>query len=60
MENSLRELLKTFERDLTVESKVMDLLSRYSGSVSGNARPDAVVVDQRFHASPSKAAKGNS
>ncbi|KAL3566425.1 hypothetical protein D5086_031840 [Populus alba] len=31
MENSLRKLLKIFEGDPTVGSKVMDLLSRYSG-----------------------------
>ena len=35
MENSLRKLLKKFERDPTVKSKVMDLFSRYSGRVGG-------------------------
>ena len=37
MENNLRKLMKTFERDPTVGSKVMDLLSWYSGRVRGIA-----------------------
>ncbi|KAL3566426.1 hypothetical protein D5086_031841 [Populus alba] len=44
MENSLQKLIKTFESDITVGSKVMDLLSRYSGRVSGIARLDVFVV----------------
>jgi hypothetical protein len=34
-ENSLRKLLKTFGRDPTIGSKVMDLFSRYGGRVGG-------------------------
>ena len=37
IENSLRKLLKTFERDPTVESIVMDLLTRFSSVVDGMA-----------------------
>ena len=37
MENNLRKLMKTFERDPTVGSIVMDLLRRYYGSVGGMA-----------------------
>ena len=45
MENSLEKLLKKYERDPTVESNVMDLLSRYSGRVGGIHGPDIVVVE---------------
>ena len=44
MENRLLKLLKNFERDPAVGSKVMDLLSRYSGRVGGIAQPDVIVV----------------
>ena len=37
MENRRQKRLKTFERYPTVGSKVMDLLSQYSGHVGGNA-----------------------
>ena len=50
MENSLRKLLQKFERDPTVGSNIMDLLSRYLGRVGGIARPEVVVVELRFHA----------
>jgi hypothetical protein len=45
MENSLRKLLKKFERDPTVGSKVMDLFNRYSGGVGGTTRTDIVSVE---------------
>ena len=35
IENSLRKLVKTFERDPTVGSIVMDLLTRFSSVVGG-------------------------
>ena len=44
MENTLRELLTKFERDLTVESNVIELLSRYSSRVGVIARTDVVVM----------------
>jgi hypothetical protein len=37
-ENSLRKLLEKFGRDPTVGSKVIDLLSRYSGRLDGTPR----------------------
>jgi hypothetical protein len=37
-ENSLRKLLKKFGRDPTVGSKVIDLLSRYSGRLVGTPK----------------------
>ena len=37
MENSLRKLVKQFERDPTVGSIVMDILTRYSSGVGGMA-----------------------
>ena len=43
-ENNPRKLPKIFERDPTVGSKVMDLLSRYSRRVGGMARIDVVGV----------------
>ena len=45
MQNSLRKLLKKFQRDPTIESKVMDLLSQYSRRVSGIARTDVIGMD---------------
>ena len=43
MENNLRKHLKKFERDPTIKSKVMDLLSWYSGHVGGITSPDVVM-----------------
>ena len=37
IENSLRELVKTFESNLTIRSVDTDLLSRYSGHTGGMA-----------------------
>ena len=39
IENSLRKLVKTFERDPTVGSRDTDLLTWYSGSFGGMAPP---------------------
>ena len=44
MENNLRKLIKKIERYPTVKSKVVDLLSRYSGRGGGRASPDVVSV----------------
>ena len=44
-ENSLWKLLQKFGHDPTVESKVKDLLSRYSGRVDGTSRTDIVGVE---------------
>ena len=38
----------------------MDLWIGYSYRVGGTARPDIVVVQYRFHATPCKTAYGNS
>ena len=45
MENSLRKLLKKFQHDPTVGSKVMDLLSRYSRRVDCIPFTNVVVVE---------------
>jgi len=45
MENSLQKLFYKFERDPTVASKVMELLSRYSGRVGGMARLEVVGME---------------
>jgi hypothetical protein len=44
-ENSLQKLLLKFKRDATIRSKVMDLLSRSSGHVSGTTRSDVVSME---------------
>ena len=51
---------KQFSSDPTVGSIVMDLLIRDSYRVGVTARPDIVVVQYRFHATPYKTASGNS
>jgi hypothetical protein len=59
-ENSLRKVLKNFERNPTVGSKVMDLFSRYCSRVGGTTRTDIVGVDLGINATPRKTAYGNS
>ena len=60
MDNSLWKLLKKFKRYPTLGSKVIDLLSRYFGRVGGIARPDIVIVEYQFHATPWKTTYKNS
>ena len=60
MENNLQELLIKFERDPTVGSKAMDLLSRYSVRVGAITRTDVVVMALQFHSNPWKTAYVNS
>ena len=60
IEHNLWKLVKTFERDPTVGSIVMDLLT---GSLALSVewpRPVAVSLSYRFHATPSNTASGNS
>ena len=55
IENSLRKLVKTFDRDATVGSRDTDLLTRYSGPVGGMAPtgrhrrdiPDSTLLQQK-------------
>jgi hypothetical protein len=44
MEKGIRKLHQKFDRDPTVESKVMALSNRYSSL----ARPDLIITEYRF------------
>ena len=60
MENSLWKVVQTILERSTVGSIVMDLWIGYSYRVGGTARPDIVVAQYRFHATPCKTTSGNS
>jgi len=45
MEKGLRKLMKNFDRDPTIGSKVMVLMNRYSSL----ARPDLLLTEYRIH-----------
>ena len=60
IENSLQKLLEKFDRDPMVGSKVIDLIRRYSGRGDGSAGPGVLVVEYRFHATPTKTPFRNS
>ena len=60
MANNLRKFIKNFERNPTVGSKVVDLLSRYLGRGGGSALMVVDIVEYRCKATPRRTAYGNS